>query len=290
MDFPELHLGSLKRQNNDSRVVIRYATAGNHNSIHTPVLVFPTHGDNRRSLALLHQAAVQHNLKLICVSRSNERSNNQRDKTTQQHVFLKDMIYVLEHLNIYKVSLLSMGTGTPLALAFASRYSNYTAGIFMAISPHVNNDDHRKRSVFGSVTRGPLTKRTTSIRGLRKRLTKSEQILFDKTLAHDEEFTNTLQWIQEEPEGCSNDECVLQSSSRDLGIDYAKLAAQQRHIVLWHGGNDKVVPHGNVEWLSRQLDDGCCEVHVMSNASHEGLMTISLYPLVVQSFSVFRVW
>jgi pimeloyl-ACP methyl ester carboxylesterase len=374
VDFPNLHLGSLiikkNRHGNNNKNhnrIIQYATAGNYHSPYAPVLVFlpnndnSTSSNNRRNLALFHSAALQHNLKLLTITAAPPRiiSHDDKERDKQQHstttttslstttttnISLQDIDYVLQHLNITKVSLLSCGTGTTLALAFFCRRRS-TTGVFMALSPHVRtrqpddtNNNNECRSITterqqerGLFRRGRLVvvaanqrnksrrttiKRTTSsassvvARGWRRRLTKSERVLFDETLAKDKEFINALQWIREEEDDDDDDvvgshECVSLSSKVELGMDCydddANVAAarhhhhhqyQQRHVVLWRGQEDKVVPYDNVEWLSRQLlkEECCrCELNVLPNASHEGLMMISLYPSIVQSFRLFRV-
>jgi pimeloyl-ACP methyl ester carboxylesterase len=144
-------------------------------------------------------------------------------------------------------------------------------------------------SVFVSIGSSMASLPTTWVMGgLRSKLSKEEQKVFDDKNADPQDFAKMMKWMREDGGGGAGDDvAVLLSKGEDLGIDYKQIS-ETHTVYLWHAENDTMVPYAGAEWLSQQIPSA--RLHQLPGGSHEGAMFLLyhpmflLYPSIVDSF------
>lgn len=290
---PELELYTIPHNGRD----IAYATSVDNGL--PPVLYFYPVGAGRRSLLSFRRLFAH--LHLICINRPGKggTSPSKRDSTHLETV-VSDVIAVLDHMNLAKVSVLTQCAGTPFGMAFSAQYPERTSGKFIGISTWVQPGDcHYENTKFVYFI-GTLQPRITSpLAGtfmstmmgsivasfptswfatmLRKKLSSEEAQVFDEVYNNDE-FSDVIQWMQQDWRGGLNDD--LKVLLEKGVVDYKALDESQSSITLWHGTNDTMVPYVGAEWLAKQVPGAT--LNPIQDGTHEGCMFL-LHSEIVDS-------
>jgi len=284
---------------------IAYSTSPKSSEPLPPVLFFYPVGAGRRML--LSFRLLFSELFFICVNRPGKGGTSPSDKDiTHLDTVIQDVIAVLNHLNMDKVSLVCMCAGTPFGMAFAARHFERTTGQFIGISTWIQPADcgyENTKLLYYIGTQqphltGPLTGTLMSSMGycfssfptrwfagmLRKTLSKEECKVFDEYYTDTNEFCDMLQWMQQDARGgLSEDLKVLLSENM---VDYAAVTKSQQSITLWHGTNDNTVPYMGAEWLVEEaLPDATLKA--IPDGTHEGCMFL-LHSSIVDSLKTLR--
>lgn len=293
--YSELELHAVHHDGRD----ITFSTSPDNGS--PPVLFFYPVGAGRRML--LSFRSLYSCLRFICVNRPGKGGTSASipKESTHLDTVVQDVITVLDHLKLDRVSVLAMCAGTPFAMVFCSRHPERTTRNFMGISSWIQPADcgysntkllYHIGTQLPSCT-GPLAGTLMSTTGrlfssfptswfvgfLRKKLSPQERNVFEKQYPDISEFCDMLQWMQQDARGGVNEDIVVLLSAN--AVDYDAFAnSQTSSIVLWHGTSDSMVPCSGAEWLSDQVPKAA--LRTIPNGTHEGCMFL-LHSKIVES-------
>lgn len=291
----ELKLHTLQHEGRN----IAYSMSSRISESKHPVLFFYPVGSGRRTLLAFRSLFSE--ISFLCVNRPGK-GGTSPSVETESHLdtVIKDIIAVLDSLQMEKVSILAECAGTPFAMAFCTWFPERTTRIYIGIASWIQPADcgyeHTKlvyhMGTQSSSLTGPFAATFMSSMGylvasfpvswfasmLKSKLSQEECIEFDTLYSNADDFSNMIAWMKQDSRGgMSPDLQVL--LSKDV-VDYQALAKSQDTIILWHGTNDSMVPIGGAEWLAEQLPNA--ELHTIPDGTHEGCM-LFLHPAIVDS-------
>lgn len=293
-----VHQATLNYKTSEGRDrAVLYATAGNASA--PPVLFFAPLGSSRRSLIFARDAYPQ--FFLICVGRPGQEkgSHPEPSPNLQVQTHCLDILAVLKELSITRASIFCMCAGAPFALAFCSKYPQFTTGKFLAFGPWSLPADcpacnrldqfaarHLPRkgisklvgSVFstmmGFISEETMSSKLSSAccaperKVLETRYSSGEKILTT--------FSQDLAWMKGEAklESEWTDIGVCLSKSQELGFGYDDTSLSIQEILVCQGDEDKIAPVEATRWVVNRLTPTAKSVRMIEipEGTHQGAL------------------